>query len=69
MPSCSLARVVGLAAQALLGLALALTDLAARATEQPPGAVAGSISQTIGVEADTVYVGYTRRRATMGRPR
>lgn len=46
MPSCSLARVVGLTAQALLGLALALTNPAARAAEQPPEAVAVSISQT-----------------------
>ena len=35
MAPCSPARVVGLTAQALLGLALALTNPAARAAEQP----------------------------------
>jgi len=46
MAPCSPARVVGLTAQALLGLALALNNPAARAAERPPEAVAVSISQT-----------------------
>ena len=46
MASCSPARVVGLTAQALLGLALALTNPAARAAEQLPQPAAVSISQT-----------------------
>ena len=46
MAPCSPARVVGLTAQALLGLALALNNPAARAAEQPPEAVAVSISRT-----------------------
>ena len=47
MAPCSPARVVGLTAQALLGLALALTNPAARAAEQQThDAPAVSISQT-----------------------
>jgi hypothetical protein len=47
MASCSPARVVGLTAQALLGLALALTNPAARAAEQGThDAPAVSISRT-----------------------
>ena len=46
MAPCSPARVVGLTAQAVLGLALALNNPAARAAEQPPEGVAVSISGT-----------------------
>jgi hypothetical protein len=46
MASCSPARVVGLTAQALLGLALALANLAARAAEPPVEIVAVSITRT-----------------------